>query len=233
MYLNKTTSLVASLMLGATALQAQIVALYDFTSRSAASSVESALGTASDMAKSFGVNFAGSVSNSTFDYYDRSNSPLPDSLAGALAAPRYVTFDFTPAEALDFTSFTFDLGIYNYTGSAYSVGAFLFSSATGFDSIEASLGGGTFDASAGSGITYTNISVDLTGFEALREAEDTITFRLYYYDTAGISSSEAMVRLDNLALSAAPAAAVPEPATLAFLAGASSLFFAFYRQRKA
>ncbi|MDP0499857.1 MAG: hypothetical protein Q7P63_07120 [Verrucomicrobiota bacterium JB022] len=215
-------SCVALAAVSAAPAYAEVVAGYDFTGRSAESSASTELALASAMTKSWGVNFAGSVSSSTLDYFDRSNNAIPDSLEEAVANGRYVEITVSPAVALDTCCISFDLGAYSgLEGGVYEVGAAVFTSATGFESADLSLGGDTHSAPPMTIPTsYKTVSVDLSAVPALQGISSPVTFRIYYYDIAGISNSNAMIRLDNISVTAlaeevAPAAGALKGQTIA------------------
>lgn len=222
-------------------LNADILANYDFGddagTRSAASIVASDLGTASNMSKSWGSNFLGNVSGSGLDFYTFSTSGgfvIPDTIEESLAVsgnPGYIEFTFTPSESINLTSFSFDLGVFNDIESTYDVGAELFSSLTGFSDASQSLGGGTHTGQPLNPVAdyAPTVTIDLTGESALQNIDSAVTFRVHYYDEAGIESGNAILRLDNVVLEGA---AVPEPATIGFAFGVATLGLVLLRRRK-
>jgi hypothetical protein len=211
-----------SLLTGFSTLGASIVASYTFDDTSGTSSAVTDLGTASLMTKSFGTNFGGNVSSGS--YYDRSNNSIPDLPATDMT--RYVAFTFTPNQVVDFSAFSMQLGITNSIGSAYDVEAAIFSSLTGFDNVGQSLGNSVYTSAAGSGTSFAaGADFNLTGVAALQGISTPVEFRIYYWDTAGISNSSAIFRLDNVNLSA-----VPEPSTVALFLGMAALGMCVWRR---
>ncbi|AHF94102.1 hypothetical protein OPIT5_05240 [Opitutaceae bacterium TAV5] len=213
--LQKILAATAALLMAAFApssIQADTLALYNFSSGSVASTAGSGLAsagsfTATGLADTITTNGAFGVPlNQT-----------PASKTAAIESDAYASFTLTPSEALDLTQLSFTLGLSNNGAQTYTVRVAVVA-VTG--SISTELGEGVFQTSASSGSAgqYGSPTVlDLTSFSATAGSfSEPVTFRFYFWDSH--NNAGAYVRLDAITL-VGQAAAVPEPAAAALVSG--------------
>lgn len=196
--------------------RAVVVADYQFTSGSAASSASSGLASATNMTFAYG-----SISSSSSQYFVASTAGIPDSLGLALSGDFYISFTVDPtSQNLDYSSLSFAFGLTNNTSTVnpYTGNWALLTSATGFsDGSQIQAGSFSLPNNSGAGGTFVSPSPDvsLSGVSALQNVSGPIEFRLYYWDNTPTMVSSLVIRFDSVQLNAT---AVPEPAGIALLA---------------
>lgn len=213
--------LTAALFAAASSSAQETVARYTFPAAGDyTNSATSAYATAASV-----VNSAGGTITSTGLHYFRNNSnnAIPESLEVALANNTYIGFTVTPGGnwPLSYQSLNFDFGMTNATSSVdpYTGNWAIFSSATGFTTPAdlIATGSGNQAKSTGSGATWIvpAPAIDLSSVEVLQNAEGPVEFRLYMWDNATASTSNLILRFDNIVLNVAnaPVAITTQPAT--------------------
>lgn len=213
-------TLLAAALLTATSSPAQeTVALYTFPATgNYASSATSLLATASNMSNPA----AGTITSTGLHYFrNNTNNAIPESLEASMANNTYVGFTVTPGDwTLDYRTLSFDFGITNNTSTVapYIGNWAIFSSATGFNSSAELIATGTLDRApnTGSGAFWgtPSPSIDLANIEALQNTSGPVEFRIYLWDNASVSTSNLILRLDNIAVTVAndPVAITTQPA---------------------
>lgn len=213
-------TLLAAALLTATSSPAQeTVALYTFPATgNYASSATSLLATASNMSNPA----AGTITSTGLHYFrNNTNNAIPESLEASMANNTYVGFTVTPGDwTLDYRTLSFDFGITNATSTVapYIGNWAIFSSATGFNSSAELIATGTLDRApnTGSGAFWgtPSPSIDLANIEALQNTSGPVEFRIYLWDNASVSTSNLILRLDNIAVTVAndPVAITTQPA---------------------
>lgn len=202
-------TLLASALFAVTSSSAQeTVANYTFPAAGDfTNSATSLLATASNVTNPAG----GSITSTGLHYFrNNTNNAIPESLDAALANNTYIGFTVTPgAWPLDYRTFAFDFGLTNNTGTVatYTGNWAIFSSATGFNSSAELIATGSGDRAASTGIGAFWISpsptIDLSAVEPLQNAEGPVEFRIYLWDNAVTSTSNLIIRLDNVSLTVA------------------------------
>lgn len=227
----------------APATHAAILANYTFDDASTTVSTNVSSDTdTNSVASNFTINNGGTagggaaISASTDMAFFRSDG-LTTTQAGAVGAPDYFTFTFTPNAGTSFnlTSITLDLGGSNGgpTGgpaggpsNAYSVFAFLRSSAEAVD-YSTNIGSTATQLipGPGDGAVY-NLSqrtFDLTGSPEFANITTATTFRIYLYSSDNTFANQ-ILRVDNVVLNGT---LIPEPGsmTLALVSLGAGLCF--------
>lgn len=193
-----------------------VIAEYPFLAGDWTSHAETTAATASDI-----VNAAvGSITGTGLHFFKRNtDGSIPDSLAAALANDHYLGLTVTPTNhEVSYTSFAFEFGLSNNTGSVNPYTGYwaVFSSATGFFLGEA-MGTGEFSLPSGSGlgaIWGPAALVDLAGIAALQETEEPVEFRIYLWQNTSTTTSNLIMRLDSIVVSANTVPLAPGEPTL-------------------
>lgn len=217
-----------ALVMTAAAANADVLANYNFTSGSRASTDTDANTVASTFDGGSGFQTAG-VDNSTIDLNHGNPAPaiFIDSTftdgttqSAAVTANDFFTFTISPASGFTFSlsSLSFDYANTSTTTTFPTENFFVRSSA---DNFSANLAGAV-TAAAGSNGTFASTTITLSGNSALQNLSSPIEFRIYVYDGTNTSGRGAL--LDNVTLNGTTLAAVPEPSTwVSFLGGAGVL----------
>ncbi|MEM6821475.1 MAG: hypothetical protein AAF558_05995 [Verrucomicrobiota bacterium] len=191
-----------------------VVARYEFTGDSAASTDTDVSSVASDLTVGAGIPALvyGQGNPNPGAFVD--STDISSSQANVLANNEYWEFSVTPTGSFNLTQLSFDHRSINNLGAGSSF--FVRSSVDSFASDLASYAGGSFG--------WTERTVDLTGggFDSLAS----VTFRLY-----GVSQFSILGRgfaLDNVELQAN---AVPEPSAL-ILSASALIILTFMRSRQ-
>ncbi|HEX8372451.1 MAG TPA: PEP-CTERM sorting domain-containing protein [Chthoniobacterales bacterium] len=212
------------LALGAAAT-ADVVARYDFSASSAASSDPDANSTAS--AITVGAGFSSLTFSTTWGNpapslsIVSSETDSPNTQGGAVTANDYITFTITPnVGTLSFSSLTVDLANFTTDGTFPTENFFLRSSRNSF----ASNIGGAVQVAASSNGAFTNAVFELSGV-AFQNIAVPVEFRLYVFDNTTNAARGALI--DNITVNT-----VPEPSTYAMLFGGAGLVFVVMRRKR-
>ena len=225
----KQLALIALLAALAATAQAQlVVARYDFTGSSRASSDTDPNSVASTFDGGAGFQTAG-VDNSTFDL-TRGNPAPSIAIAStftdgttqtqAIAAHDFFTFTISPVVGFSysFTNLSFDYAAYSSTATLPTENFFVRTSADGFTT---NLSAAVTSASA----TFATASINLSSFASLQNVTGPVEFRIYVYD--GTTNAERGALLDNVVVTA-----VPEPSTYAMMGLGAALLVGVRRFRR-
>lgn len=203
------------------------------------SSANSLLATASALNLQAGgtrsTALAGTGLDNQLGSYAKTNgsNAIVDSFALALSNSHYLSFTVSPTESLNVLSLNFDFAVSNNTTSVdpYIGSWAVLSSATGFTSDNV-LATGSLSTPKSTGLTavWTSESVNLGSVASLQNTVvSSIEFRIYFWDNSATSTTNLVMRFDDIALSASTA--IPEPGTYAALAGLLALGFVVLRRR--
>ncbi len=225
-------------------LSAATIAQYTFASNLSATTEDANL-TADTIAIGAGINVGGSVGRSSGagpdaaagSFYLRSSvtSGLNQiSLANAVTADDYISFDLTVADGfeMDLSSFTFEHGYSrNGTFAGKQSRAYLLSDINGFASDQfIAFHDEFFDVNGGS-INYGSAATISLAAAEYQGLTGTTEFRLYFADNTG--GSDYIHRFDDLSFNGTVVSAVPEPGTYALMSGLLALCSVMLRRRRA
>lgn len=232
--------LAVSAMLGSAVVGSaqETIAHYSLNANTA-SSADSSLASASVLSLTAGGSRSTAAAGTGLDgfvgSYAKTNSSngVADSLADAISLSQYLSFTITPTESLNVLSLGFDFAASNNTTSVDPyVGSWgVFSSLTGFTSGDIlATNSVSTPKSTGLTATWSSFSVDLSGVSSLQSvAVSPIEIRLYFWDNSATSTTNLVVRFDEIALTAT--SAIPEPSTYAALFGVAALGLVLWRRR--
>lgn len=231
----------AALLLPAVVSAQETVALYEFNAsdkpplNSYASTITSPLGSVSLVG--YPTGDGGYSSSSGGGYFRRNiNNLIPESLAAALTTNHFVGFTFTPGQAVDLGTLTFDFGTSNATsvagGIVYTGSWAAYTSVGGFDSGDELGTGSATQVALGSNVFTPSWTVGSVDLASLGTVSAPVEVRIYFWDDNATASSNLQVRMDDITLTAS-AAAIPEPSTYALLGGVLALGAVALRRRLA
>ncbi|MFH1499357.1 MAG: PEP-CTERM sorting domain-containing protein [Verrucomicrobiota bacterium] len=188
---------------------------------------------ASALTKSIANDTLSAFSTATGTFFARADN-VPDSGGSA-----WVTFNVSVAEgySLDLASLTFDFGGSNSGGSpaSYTANSAVYYSLDNFATAGTLVGStsNTDPLTLASGNVINlgyNANLDLSSISGLSSGE-TIAFRVTFTDNS--TSTNISLRVDNIALTGTTASNIPEPSSLAVIAGAFTLGLVVVRRRRA
>ena len=222
-------------------LSAATIAQYTFASNLSATTEDANL-TADTIAIGAGITGAGRSSGAGPDAVAGSfflRSSVTDgnnqvSLANAVTADDYISFDLTVADGfeMDLSSFTFEHGYSrngNFAGKQSR--AYLLSDINGFASDQfIAFHDEFFDVNGGS-INYGSAATISLAAAEYQGLTGTTEFRLYFADNTG--GSDYIHRFDDLSFNGTVVSAVPEPGTYALMSGLLALCSVMLRRRRA
>ncbi len=205
--------------------KAAVLTLYNFSGTNYESADTDPGSTASTIAAGagpFSVSLNTGVGNPAPSLEFGVNSTTP---ALALSGNAYFEFTIAPVASatLSLTNITLDLA--HTWGNNTIQGFDIYTSIGGFDSIDDIVGSGSRSASGTN--VFQNFNVSLGG-EQFQNLTSAITFRIYFYDGAAVSTSHQFV--DNITVNGT--AVVPEPGTWV-LFGIGAILVLLRRPRKA
>ena len=194
---------------------AVLVADYQFTGGSLVSSASSGIATASNMTLP-----QGGITASQFIIYNTGNL-IPESLNLAMTGNFYLSFTITPtADNLAVSAMTFNFGLANNTSTVnpYTGNWAVFSSVGGFaEGSQIQAGNFSLASGSGAGGIFANPApyVSLSGVAGWQSLSGPTEFRIYYWDSSAVSTSNLNLRIDAVQLNAA---VVPEPRSVLLMA---------------
>jgi len=222
-------------------LSAATIAQYTFASNLSATTEDANL-TADTIAIGAGITGAGrsggagpdAVAGSFFLRSSVTDGNNQVSLANAVTADDYISFDLTVADGfeMDLSSFTFEHGYSrngNFAGKQSR--AYLLSDINGFASDQfIAFHDEFFDVNGGS-INYGSAATISLAAAEYQGLTGTTEFRLYFADNTG--GSDYIHRFDDLSFNGTVVSAVPEPGTYALMSGLLALCSVMLRRRRA
>ena len=209
--MKKKINVIASIVLAGmvSAVQAEVIAQYDFTEASAVSSDSHAGTTAGDYSPNVGAISSGNEDKYTATLDVAGN--LTDSIAGGDYDS--ITITHNSGGALEWGTFDYKYTFYNpyVNGIIYSL-LLVDQDNDGWETTD-EVGRTFITGTQDGGTQVANGSIDISSLDDF--SSGSVEFRLYYVDTSG--SAARYHRVDDLTVNA-----IPEPATLGLFAIASA-----------
>ncbi|MDF3130120.1 PEP-CTERM sorting domain-containing protein [Kiritimatiellaeota bacterium B1221] len=230
--------LILSLFIHA-ALQADVLAEFNFDGSSLASADASTSWTTSDLSNGAGVPMTivtGPVNEGGGSPDEYVSDDLPaigmqfssfnyDDLSASIAANGYFTFTVEPDAGTELTFTDISFKFYKTDGAGATVSASIFSSIDGFSTTSDIIGAGTL---VGEGESDASLgrTVVLSGLPSVSTATE---FRIYL-DDGGAGNNANFMGLDDIILNGTPSV-IPEPSSVLLMLGAGLLFVSSTRRR--
>lgn len=215
----------------AASLQAQTLVQYAFTANDTTTS-RNASTTGANVTPGAFANGAGAtivssaIGSPTVRSYFVRGSVVDEAISATSTTWLGFTISANLGYELDLTNLSFAYGFSYNSGTAPTTAA-TFDVRSSLDNYASSISVLTASVAAANVVNWSNASIVLT--DAAYQNLSTITFRIFLNDGTNVNT-ESFLRLDTVALTGV-AAAVPEPASYALLAGLGGLALACARRR--